>query len=76
MAPAVDVGATVLSRPVTNWHLGYFQIEFGRTEKQIEVSKRIKVSEILPVRGNPFVVTAPQNLGAAQRIFNRLSQEP
>ena len=61
---------------VADGEVGYLQMQPGRTEQKIEIAKGIEVPEVASVLRDGVVVTAPQYLGAAQRVFDRLAKKP
>src|SRR5438445_3134673 len=76
VAPALDVRRPVGTLAVTDRHLDDLQSELGCAEEQIEVAERIEVTEVAPIGGDSLIFAARQNLGAAQRVFDRLSHQP
>ena len=47
-----------------------------RAEQQIEIAERIEVAEVGAVGRDALVVGAAQHLGAAQRVLDRLPEQP
>jgi len=76
MTPALDVCFPIGARAVANGQIHQPQVEFGRSENQIEISKRIKLAEIGRVASERFVILAEQDFGSAKSILELLSQQP
>src|SRR5262245_14968621 len=46
VAPAMDVGLPVSARPVADGQINQTQVEFCRTEDQVEIAERVEVAEV------------------------------
>jgi len=73
VAPALDVGLAVGASAVMNRQIYNPQIELGGTENEIEIPKWIKLAKIAPVSGNFLVILPEQYLGAAESVFDFLT---
>src|SRR5207237_8177964 len=72
---AGDVGRPVGALAIADGNLHDAEVELGRAEDEIEVAEGIEVAEMRPARREPRVVLAPDHLGAAQRVLDRLADE-
>lgn len=75
MFPALDVGLSVHSLPVTDRQVDDLQIEFGRPENEIEIPERVEISEISPVFFDLQVILPAQDLGPAKGVLDRLTEK-
>lgn len=76
MAPPLDVGFAVGAFAITDGDVADLEVEFVGSEKEVEVAKRIELAEVGAVGGDPLVVFATKHLGAAERVFDALAEEP
>src|ERR1051326_1725532 len=76
VSPALNVRGSVGTFPVADRHLDDLETELGGAEQQIEVTERIEITEVAPIGGDALVLGAWQHLGAAQRVLDRLSEQP
>lgn len=76
MPPALDIGGAVGAVAVADGHIDNLEVKARGSEKEIKVAEGIKVTEVGPVCRDPFIVGAPQDLGAAERVLERLPQDP
>src|SRR5712691_6051564 len=72
---AGDIGRPVGALAIADGNLHDAEVELGRAEDQIEIAEGIKVAEMRPAGREPRVVVAPDDLGAAQRVLDRLADE-
>jgi hypothetical protein len=76
VAPALDVGGAVGAFPIADGDVADFEVLFVGAEEQVEVAERIKLAEVGAVGGDLEVVFAGEDLGAAERVFDALAEEP
>ncbi len=76
VAPALDIGFAVGAFPIPDGNVGDFEVLLGGAEEQVEIPKRVEVAEIGAVGRDVFVVGAAQDFGAAERVFDGLTEEP
>src|SRR3989338_5153075 len=53
----------------------HLAIQLYRAEEKIEITERIKVPEECPVSFDVFVIVLPEHFRAAERVFDRLTDE-
>ena len=58
MAPAIDVCFPIASLLVANRQINEFQIHLGRTEYQVKVTERIKITKVTSILSNTQIVLA------------------
>ena len=56
-----------------HWDISNLQTKPGCPKEQIEISKRIKVAEIFPLRSKSIVIFCPHSLCAAECVSDGLS---
>ena len=76
MAPALYVGRAICTVSISNRHVDDFQVQFGRTKQQIEISERIEVPEIRAIGGQDFVIGSANHLRSTERVPDRLAEQP
>ena len=76
MPPPLDIGVAIGSLFVTNRQIHNFEIQLRCAQDKIEVSKWIKIAEVMSIRGDEFVVPATQNLGATKSVLYGLAEQP
>src|SRR6266852_1545423 len=74
--PATDIGLAVSSIPVSDRQIQDLEIQLCRAKKQIEVPEWIEVTEVRTIGHQRFIILAPHRLGAAECIFEGLTQQP
>src|SRR5947209_13007001 len=76
MAKAGYLGFPVSAISVADGHLDDFEIEFCRTENQIEIAERVEDSEVRAPSLEPLVVRSRQHLGSAECVGEPLAEQP
>ena len=76
MPPALDIRLSVKSFAVSDGNIHNFEVQFIRAEEQIKVTEGIEVAEVSTVGIEAGVILFPHGLGAAQCVFDWLSQKP
>jgi len=74
MPEAANLSGPVLAAAITHNDLGNLQIQFGSTEKQVKIAKRVKVAKVTAVVPDLFIILFKQHLGSAQGILDALIQ--
>src|SRR5262249_7928631 len=76
VTPALYVGFAVATGAVADRNLDDLAVQPRRPEEQIEVAEGVEVAEVAAPARDAGVVGRPQDLGAAQRVAYRLSEQP
>lgn len=74
--PALDVRRAVGAVPVADRHVHDLQVQVGGSEKQVEIPEWVEIPEEGAVGDDPFVIGAPEDLGPAKGVLERLAQDP
>ena len=74
--PSLDVSVAIEPLLIANRYIYDFKVLLIGAKKQIEIAERIEIPEVGAAPVDTFIVFAPKDLGTAQRILKRLSQEP
>ena len=74
MREAMDIGCAVGPLLVSNGHLQNLEIELGRPEQQVEISKWVELAEIRPVRCYAVVVSSEQHLRSAECVLDPFAE--
>ena len=75
MTPSLNVRRSVSPGAITNGKINDLQSQLGRAKDQVIVAERIEIPEICPVGNNHLVFVFPEDLGSAECILYRLSQQ-
>ena len=75
MFPAADVRRAVGALAVPDRDVRDFQAQFARTKQQVEIPKRIEVAEVSAIRDDLVVVVGANDLRAAERVLDRLTEQ-
>src|SRR5437588_9354913 len=73
VAPALDVCLAIGSSIIANWKFNDPEVQFCRSEKQVKITERIKITEIRSLSDDLIVVLFEKDFCSAQRIFDFLS---
>ena len=76
MLETADIGASIGSFLVSDGDFNNFQIQLIGPKNEVEIAKRIKITEEFPVGDESVVIFPENNLGAAKGIFKRLRKQP
>src|SRR5262249_47565041 len=76
MSPAPDVRGAVGSLVIANGDIGNFQVQLPRSKQELEIAEWVEVSENVTIRFDMQVVSPEQGFRSAERIFDRLSDDP
>ena len=76
MAPSLDVCFPVGAFGIPDRKIHKLEIVFRGSKEQIEIAERIEVAEVRTVGGNGVIRPLAEGLGAAQRVFDVLAQQP
>jgi len=75
VSKAADICRTGQASAVMNRDFDNLQIQFRRTEDQIEVTKQIEVAKIFSIRGNLLIIGMRQHVGSAKGVLKALIQK-
>ena len=75
MAEPADIRCSVGPLTISNRHFNYLQILFCGAKQQIEISKRIEVTEVFSIFSDSIVIATTKDFRPAKCIFDRLSQK-
>lgn len=76
MFPARDIGGSVGSVAIANGKVNDLAVKFCRAEDQVEIPEGIEVAKVGAIGGDLFIIFTPHYFGAAQGVFDGLSQYP
>jgi len=76
MAPAVNISFTADPLAIADGQIHNLKIVFSSPENQIEISERIHFTKVRSVGRDHLIVPLAESLGAAQRVFDALAQQP
>ena len=74
MAETRNISLSIGAVPISDRQITNPEIEQGRTEKQVEVTKGIEIAQYRDALEQTLVVSVQKHLGAAQTVFHRLSE--
>ena len=75
MFEPADLGGAILTLFIADNDLGYFQVQFGCSEKEVEIPERIKIAKVPAVPLNGLIIPFEQHLCSTQGIFQSLPEE-
>src|ERR1700686_1740798 len=75
-SPALNVSSSISTIAITDRQIEGFQIQLGRSEKQIKIPERVEVAKVLTVCRDRVVIRLPHHLSAAKGVLQRLSEQP
>ena len=75
MFEAADVGRAIGTGEIMDGNLDDLQIQFRRTEDQIEITEGIEIAEVRAVGGDLIVVGAVKDFGAAECVLEPLVEQ-
>ena len=76
MAPAGDIRGSVRAFTVADGQVYDLEIELCGAKEQVKIPKRIEIAKVFTVGGDQVVILFPEDFRAAERILERLSQQP
>ena len=74
MAKTADLRCSIGPLFVTHGDFQNFHVQFGSTENQVEIAKRIKITKVRPSRLDLLIIALEQNFGPTEGVLNALVQ--
>ena len=68
MPETADVGAAISSITITNRDINYAKSQNSCREKELKISKRIKIPEIFSPAAESLIITAGQKLSSTEAV--------
>src|SRR5438270_2629002 len=76
MAADSNFGNTRQAAPVADGNFDDRYVQPGGAEEEVEIAERIEIPKMAAAGLDPLVIALEQHLGSAQRVADRLLEEP
>src|SRR2546421_444342 len=76
MLPTLNIRCAIRAFTVAHRYVHNLEPEFGSPKQQVKITEWIKITKVGTIGSNKIVVRLPEHLGAAEGIFDGLSQQP